>query len=161
MDQLRTLRGPALRRFVRHFVEMLIVMGVGMAVLGALESLAFGSIAFKGWGWDDLLAVPEGMTLIMAGNMSFAMIGWMRLRGHGWAPTLEMAASMLVPFVVLLPLLSAGLISLGVLMTAGHVLMVLAMLAVMLRRVEEYTGHHHGHARRDPTTVVEEATGAC
>lgn len=156
MGQLRTLRGPALRRFVRHYVEMLIVMGLGMAVLGPMESLTFGR-----WGWDRLLAAPEGMTMVMAGNMTLAMIGWMRLRGHGWAPTLEMAASMLVPFVVLLPLLSAGLISLGVLMTAGHVLMVLAMLAVMLRRVEEYTGHHHGHARRDPTTVVEEATGAC
>jgi hypothetical protein len=133
-----SLRGAALRRFVRHYLEMVVAMLVGMAVLGPVESWVLDPI-----GWADLRAVPEADALVMATNMTVAMVAWMRFRGHGWSPTTEMAAVMYLSFLVLLPLLWVGLLSDGGFMALGHVLMFTAMAAVMLRRPDEYTGHHH------------------
>jgi uncharacterized membrane protein (DUF2068 family) len=65
---------------------------------------------------------------------------WMRIRRHGWPSIVAMSAAMYVPFVVLLPFYWAGLVSESALMIAGHVLMVPAMLAAMLRRRHEYGG---------------------
>ena len=138
MNSLSSLRGAALRRFVRHYLEMVVAMLVGMAVLGPVESWLLDPI-----GWADLRAVPEFDALVMATNMTLAMVAWMRFRGHGWAPTAEMAAVMYLSFVVLLPPLWVGLLSAGRFMVLGHVLMFTAMAAVMLRRANEYTGHHH------------------
>jgi flagellar biosynthetic protein FliP len=76
--------------------------------------------------------------LVMATNMSLGMALWMRIRRHGWAGIAEMSAAMYVPFLVLLPFHWTGLLSGMALETAGHVLMVPAMLAAMLRRRHEY-----------------------
>jgi hypothetical protein len=145
MTTLTALRRTPVWRFVRHYLAMVAAMLIGMAVLGPLESLLFNP-----FGWAELRAQVELRSLIMATNMTVAMVAWMRFRGHGWAANAEMAAAMYGSFVVLFPPLRLGLLSPGGLMMLGHVLMFLAMAAVMLRRRDEYTGHQTVSARRQP-----------
>jgi hypothetical protein len=71
------------------------------------------------------------------------MVAWMRYRGHRWQPTLEMAASMIIPTLAAIALLGVGAASFGAIMGLEHVAMLLGMLVAMLLRVDEYTGHHH------------------
>lgn len=129
--------------FVRHYLEMVVAMVVGMIALGPLWSLAGGAL-----GWSAFLDLPEPMVLVMATNMSIAMCAWMRYRAHGWPATLEMAAAMYLPFVVLFPPLWLGVLSTDGLMLWGHVLMLPAMAGAMLWRLDEYTGHH-GHQQAE------------
>jgi hypothetical protein len=63
----------------------------------------------------------------------------MRFRRHGWAAIAEMAVAMYLPFVVLFPPLWLGVLSATGLMVLGHVLMLFAIAAAMLRRRDEYT----------------------
>ena len=113
MTTLTTLRGQALRRLVRHYLEMVVAMVAGMVVLGPAESVLLDPI-----GWAELRAHPETRALIMATNMAVAM--------H-------------LSFVVLFPPLWLGVLSATGLMVLGHVLMLFAMAAVMLRRRDQYT----------------------
>jgi hypothetical protein len=115
-------------RFASHALEMLIAMVVGMLVLGPIWSFA----------WPGLDGNPTANALVMATNMSIGMAVWMRIRGHGAASIAEMCAAMYLPFLVLLPFHWTGSLSEPALMTAGHVLMIPAMLAAMLRRRHEY-----------------------
>jgi hypothetical protein len=78
----------------------------------------------------------------MAFTMTAPMVPWMRWRGHRWQPTLEMAASMVVPTLAMLALFAADLITdAGVLFAIEHMAMLAGMLVVMLARRDEY-GHH-------------------
>jgi hypothetical protein len=138
MTTFTTLRGKTLRRFVRHYLEMIAAMVVGMIVLGSLESVLLNPI-----GWAELRSYPEMHVLIMATNMTVAMGSWMRFRSHRWATIGEMALAMYVPFLLLFPPLWLGVLSADGLMGIGHVLMLLAMVVVMLRRREEFTDHQH------------------
>jgi hypothetical protein len=63
----------------------------------------------------------------------------------------EMDAAMYLPFVVLLVPFWTGAISGTTLSVAGHLLMLPAMLAVMLRRRAEYSAHHPRRVRRPAT----------
>jgi hypothetical protein len=134
MTTRTTLRGQALRRFVRHYLEIVAATVAGMVVLGPAESMLLNPI-----GWAGLLAHPETYALVMATNMTVAMAAWLRFRRHGWAATAEMAVAMYAPFMVLFPPLWLGVLSVTGLMVLGHVLMLFAIAAVMLRRRDEYT----------------------
>jgi hypothetical protein len=135
------------KHFVRHYVEMVIAMFVGMGVLGFPAALAMGALI------DD---TPALMFLRMATTMTVGMVVWMRYRGHGWRANTEMAASMFVPTFGVIGLLWAGLLTnLGVLMIIEHVAMLLAMAGVMLMRPAEYS--HHDGMQVEPA-VVEHAT---
>ncbi|MEV0382165.1 hypothetical protein [Nonomuraea sp. NPDC050643] len=122
-------------RFALHYVEMIIAMFVGMFGLGMLQS-ALGLEFSHG-------AQPEPAYLLMAFNMSVGMAVWMRIRGHGWAATLEMCAVMFVPAVPLYPMLWLGVIDAHGLMMVAHVAMFPLMLVAMLRRLDEYAGCAH------------------
>jgi hypothetical protein len=111
------------------------------------------------FGWAGLRAQPEIHTLVMATNMTVAMVAWMRLRGHGWAATAEMAVAMYASFVVLFPPLWLGVLSPMGLMVLGHVLMFLAMAAVMLGRSDEYAGHHRAGWLGRPAAAAEHGQG--
>jgi flagellar biosynthetic protein FliP len=115
-------------RFALHFLEMVVAMVVGMIVLEPVWSFA----------WPDLSGVVTAHVLVMATNMSLGMALWMRIRRHGWASIAEMSAAMYLPFLVLLPFYWTGVLPEMGLMAAGHVLMLPAMLAAMLRRRHEY-----------------------
>ncbi|HKG65659.1 MAG TPA: hypothetical protein VKB28_16440 [Solirubrobacteraceae bacterium] len=121
--------------FIRHYLEMVIAMLLGMAVLGIP-----GFIALEAAGVDTDAA---GVLLWgMALSMTVPMVAWMRHRGHGWLPCWEMAAAMIVPTIGALALLEAG--ALGdahAAMGVQHVVMFPAMLGVMLLRRDEYTAH--------------------
>ena len=134
--------------FIRHYIEMVVVMFAGMVVLGlpgeaGLQALGSSTAELR----DD---APSLVFLGMAATMTIPMVAWMRFRGHRWQPTLEMAASMIVPTLIAIALLAAGVLSFGSLMGLEHIAMLLGMLVAMLLRVDEYTGHAH-HARATVT----------
>jgi hypothetical protein len=130
--------------FIRHYVEMVVVMFAGMLVLGlsgeaALKALGSGTSELR----DD---APAIVFLGMMATMTIPMVAWMRYRGHRWQPTLEMAASMIIPTLVAIVLLAADVLTFDALMGFEHVAMLLGMLVAMLLRVDEYTSHaHHTH----------------
>jgi hypothetical protein len=141
---------PSYRRFARHYVEMLVAMFLGMAVLGlpavmALDALGMSSSELRNDA-PALLLFGMGLT------MTVPMVGWMRYRGHGRQPSMEMAASMLIPTFGVIALLWGGLVSdVGTLLVIEHVVMPPSMLVAMLLRRDEYTSksHDHGRARSD------------
>lgn len=123
---------PSTRHFIRHYVEMVIAMFAGMVVLGAPAGLVVD--------YD----VPAQMLAAMAVTMTLPMAGWMRYRGHGWQPTSEMSAAMIVPTLAVLVLLASDLLTdLGALLAIEHGVMFAGMLVAMLLRRDEYTGHAH------------------
>src|SRR5919197_679570 len=80
---------PRLRplgHFVRHLLEMCLVMCLGMAVLDGV----FYAIARLVGYPDPLVQLPELSTLVVAFNMTAPMVAWMRFRGHDWRPVWEM-----------------------------------------------------------------------
>jgi hypothetical protein len=121
--------------FARHFVEMVIAMAAGMLIFGAAIR---GVLALTG-GELSMERNPELTSLEMAFDMSAGMLVWMRVRGHGWAGSLEMCAAMFAPLAVLFPLLWLDVISPDSLMLLEHVVMLPLMLLVMLRRRTEYS----------------------
>ena len=128
-------------RFLKHYIEMVVVMLLGMVVLGAPLSLALGAVGVDVGAWDT--DAPALLLLAMAFTMSAPMVAWMRYRGHGWAPALEMAASMFVPSVAAIALLLGGIVEdSDALLAIQHIAMFPAMLAAMLVRRDEYSGRH-------------------
>ena len=120
-------------RFVRHYLEMVTAMLVGMAVLGAASHLVIDL--------PDRTAIE---LVEMAVWMTVPMTAWMRVRGHGWRATGEMALAMVLPTAGALALLASGAVTDGhTLVMVEHIAMFPAMLAAMLLRRDEYTGHHH------------------
>ena len=128
------------RRLVRHYLEMVEAMVVGMVVLGGAVSV-FCAVT----GHEDLLDHAGATAPIMATDMTVGMVVWMRYRGHGWAATREMAAAMYVPLALLIVPFWAGVLPGGGLLGAMHALMLPAMWIVMVRRHEEYERHHPRH----------------
>src|SRR5215208_6167415 len=130
-----------MRTFIRHYIEMVVVMFAGMIVLGvpgeaALHAIGSGTSELR----DD---APALVFLGMATTMTVPMVAWMRYRGHTWRPTLEMAASMVIPTLAAIALLAAGVLGFDALMGIEHVAMLLGMLVAMLLRIDEYTSHAH------------------
>ena len=123
----------ATRSFIRHYVEMVIAMFVGMGVLGAPIAVLVE------------IESPALRLLNMAVTMTIGMVAWMRYRGHSWTPCAEMSASMFVPTFAAIGLMWAGTIGFDTAMTLEHVAMLPSMLAVMLLRRDEYTGGHDRH----------------
>ena len=144
-EERRGAMKPATRSFVRHYVEMVVAMILGMAVLGVPAGWALGAV---GSSWSELNTdAPSLMLLGMALTMTLPMVGWMRYRGHGRRANAEMSAAMLAPTAAVIAVLLAGVVEdLGVLLIVEHVVMLLAMLGVMLLRPAEYT-HNHAHSR--------------
>jgi hypothetical protein len=121
-------------RFARHYLEMVVVMFVGMGIL-ALPAEWATDAALPGVEGDD----PTLMLARMAATMILPMIPWMRWRGHGWQACLEMTVAMAVPALAAIALLEAGAVEdIGVLMLIEHVAMLAAMFAVMWARPDEY-----------------------
>lgn len=130
------MRAALTRDFARHYVEMVVVMLVGMGLLAVPARWATGVV------WTDV-DDPTLMLARMAATMTLPMTPWMRWRGHGWQPCLEMAAAMIVPAIGVIALLEAGVVeAVWLLMTIEHIAMFLAMFLVMIARPHEYS-----HAR--------------
>lgn len=133
-DVSGTFRRAQLLRFTRHFLEMVVAMAAGMMVLGPVRTLIVAQL-----GWSGLFDRPELHAMAMAADMTVAMSLWMRYRKHSWISITEMAAAMVLPFVVLFIPLWAGALSGETLLVAGHLLMLPAMVIAMLYRRSECT----------------------
>jgi hypothetical protein len=125
----------ATRHFIRHYVEMLAAMFLGMGVIGMPGMM--------------VLDAPGLQLLVMGVSMTVPMVAWMRFRGHGWPATLDMTLAMLLPTAGVLALLGAGVADFDALMAIEHVVMLPAMLVAMLLRRDEYTGADHQHGRQE------------
>src|SRR5689334_3839348 len=81
---------------VQHFIEMVLAMLVGMAVLGMAAAAVCAALGHSGF-----LTHHAGLrSFVMALNMSIGMAAWMRSRRHGWAPIAEMVGAMFVPWAL-------------------------------------------------------------
>jgi putative intracellular protease/amidase len=125
-------------RFVRHYLEMVVAMLLGMYVLGAALRAGLGIAGVE----YSMLRFPELVVLEMGCTMALGMAAWMRYRGHGWPATLEMSAAMLVPAVVAAVLVWLDALDGDAAMMPEHTVMFPLMLLVMLRRRDEYTAAH-------------------
>ncbi|MEU5261490.1 hypothetical protein [Amycolatopsis sp. NPDC021455] len=114
-----------LARFTGHYAEMVAAMIIGMVALGPLWPSAWLERADIG-------------ALVMATDMTVAMVLAMVVRRHAWARIAEMAAVMYLPFVALLVPYWLGALTGTALMVAGHVIMFPLMLAAMVWRRAEY-----------------------
>jgi hypothetical protein len=134
------------RHFVRHYLEMLAAMFLGMAVLGLPALMALGA---AGVSSAELRADAPALLLLGMGiTMTVPMAAWMRYRGHGWRVSNEMAASMLVPTAGVIALLGGRLVTdIGTLLMAEHVVMLPSMLVAMLLRRGEYSHGDHRERR--------------
>ena len=131
-------------RFIRHFIEMIVVMMLGMCVLGvgwgAFHEIVFGSAFADAW------RVYVGLAAFaMAFNMTVPMVLWMRYRGHSWERGGEMAIAMNLPLLPLLVLNWFDAIPARGVLGLQMLLMIPAMLGVMLYRKQEYTAPHSVH----------------
>jgi hypothetical protein len=132
-DQPRRPHQAGWLSFIRHYIEMVLAMAIGMFALHPLWMFAFHAA-----GAPQLLDHAELMALVMATDMSIAMGAWMAYRGHGWRDIAEMSAAMYLPFVIFFPATLTGAMTGGAMMVTGHALMLVAMLAVMLWRRDHY-----------------------
>ena len=136
--QRKFVPSPSTRRFARHYLEMVAAMFLGMGILfvPALVLLAAAGVSSAELHHD----FPAALLLGMGVTMTVPMVAWMRHRRHGWRPSAEMAASMLIPTFGVVALLAIGLVTdMGALMTLEHVVMLPSMLLVMLLRRDEYS----------------------
>ena len=123
------------REWWRHYAGMVIAMVLGMMVLEPVRSAVMpdGRV-------PAVAAGPEAISLFMATEMSAGMLVWMWIQGHAFRETLSMCAGMYASFVVLFPLLWAGLVSGDTLLVVGHLIM-LATMGVLLRRQRSRGAH--------------------
>ncbi len=137
--------------FVRHFVEMCLVMVVGMLAAGVVFWTIFGSAS--GLTFEETsLKAPVPLLLLVAIGMTVPMVAWMRLRGHGWRVSGEMAAAMMVPVIPFLFLAWFDILK-GTRCSLYCVVTIPAMIIAMLFRRNEYSmdhGHHAHHHEHVP-----------
>jgi hypothetical protein len=147
-----TMTSTPTRRFIGHYIEMVLAMFIGTAVLALPADAALLAAGTSSGELSD--NAPGFMLVGMASIMTGPMVAWMRYRGHGWQSSLEMAASMFVPTFGLLGFLWLGLVTdSATLLALQHIVMFPGMLvAMLLRRVEYSSGHDH-HARRRQATA--------
>jgi hypothetical protein len=136
---------PSIRRFARHYLEMVVAMMLGMVILGLP---AVGVLELFGSSLGELESAAPAVYLVgMAVTMTVPMVAWMRYRGHGWRPSLEMAGAMFVPAVATVGLLAVGLVTgFDTLLAIEHVAMFPLMLLVMALRWQEFALPHPPHA---------------
>ena len=146
-------------RFMRHLLEMVAAMMLGMGVFGLM-------IAVMGEppGYTNLL-VEYGL---MGAFMAAPMVGWMRFRGHSWRDGGEMSAAMLGPMLAPVSLVELGVAVPGIteesLMLLSHVAMIGGMVALMLYRFDRYSHgardrHGEDDARTNRATNAEKTRG--
>ena len=134
--------------FTGQYLEMVLSMIVGMAVLGIpVDALA------RAAGRPDLYhQLPVVGAIVMTAIMTVPMAAWMAVRGHGRRMIAEMSAAMVVPAAGLIAASGVGLIAPSSIPFLTDPLMYVSMLVVMLARarLDASAGHGHGHASSGP-----------
>src|SRR5947207_15671583 len=79
-------------KFALHFLEMVIAMGIGMAIFAPVKN------ALVAQGYAALLDTRSlDFQIWMNLFMVVPMVLWMRVRGCGWRHGAEMGGAMIVP----------------------------------------------------------------
>lgn len=87
--------------FIIHFVEMVLVMCIAGAGLTRLVSFGIAQADNP-----NLIGQYPRLSILMIGILlAIPMAAWMRIRGHEWRPTLEMASTSIILAVLLVLLL--------------------------------------------------------
>ncbi len=136
------------RAFLRHYVEMVLAMAVGMPIFGVLFVSPLDPFGYRA----TLQARPYVRELLMLVAMAIPMVGFMAYRRHSWAQTIEMVAGMALPALAVIGLTAGAavpLFSVDTLTLFSHLAMLLGMVAAMLYRRAEYSGTHHHHVHVD------------
>ena len=113
-----------LATYLAAYLEMTVSMFVGMGLFGLLWDAV----------WPDLTSRPDTMAVVMALDMTLGMALWMWVRRHPTRHILQMSATMVLPFLVLLIPYWLGLLSGDTLMTWGHIGMFALMAAYLAWR---------------------------
>jgi len=126
--------------FLRHLGEMTMAMFAGMfafgLILGVITGVAGSSLE------SVRVSQPELFMLGVGSAMRVTMIAWMRHRRHSRRQGCEMTAAMFVPVLGVLACYWAGAITAGPVCPLSCVLMIPAMAAAMLFRLDVYTTRH-------------------
>jgi uncharacterized membrane protein YfcA len=94
-------------------------------------------------GYTDVRHQAPGLTVaVVAFNLTLTMVVWMRIRGHDWRPTLEMAMPTVALAALVFGLAAFNLMSLPDVGAFCGLACVL-MLAPMLFRLDMYSSAHH------------------
>jgi hypothetical protein len=135
-------------RFAVHYAEMCMVMCVGAFLLSVAF---FGAAALL--GYPDLpQRLPELSVLVIAVNLSLPMAAWMRFRGMGWQPILEMSGPTMLVGLLLILGYWLDIIAKSSLIDLQTSLACPVMLAAMLLRCRLYSSHTAHHAGRTPAS---------
>lgn len=130
--------------FILHFLEMCAAMCIGGVPLIYLFFWGAGKI-----GYPDLVQrFPELSYLVIALILSLVMTAWMRFRGMAWRPTLEMASTTIILWIVLAVLGWLGILTKSSELEWLKSLACPVMLIPMFLRLDHYTGRmsHSMHA---------------
>ncbi len=138
-------------RFVLHFLEMCIVMCLSLEIFTRLAVAAGALIGYSG----AVRQFPVLSTGLLSAWFTLIIIGWMRLRGHEWHMTLEMASASLFAAVPLIGGALLGFISSAGLTGAECGLACVFMVVAMLVRLDHYTDNHANHQGHVHATQVE------
>lgn len=130
--------------FILHFVEMCVVMCVGLVIFDLL--LARVGSLFR-YSQPDL-QLPELSTVALAIWFTLIMIAWMRLRRHEWRTTLEMASTSIVALIPLLGAYWYGLVPKSDLLGLECGVACAFMVVAMLLRLDHYTTSHTSHQQQ-------------
>jgi len=112
---------------------------------GLLIALFFGAAAVLGFS-DLRQQAPVLSALVIAVLLAGAIVAWMRFRQMAWRPTLEMAGSSIASGVLLIAGYWLGLVPESALVPSVCAAACLAMVAVMLFRVQLYSSSHTSHS---------------
>jgi hypothetical protein len=127
------------RHFVRCYIEMNLVMLVGMVVANALFTYSVGALIEPITWQHALVEYPAQALLVMSIGMTLPMIAWMKHRRFTWRLTSEMAAAMLLPAFPLICLALFGFVE-GAQCGLHCLAAAVAMLGLMLYRRADYSG---------------------
>lgn len=128
-----TGRHPAGSSFLKHYLEMVLAMAVGMPVYGLLFVSPMDPLGYR----EVLRPQPYLREMIMLVAMSLPMAGFMAYRGHSLRQTVEMLAGMGLPALLVIGLTataSVPFLTVATLTVFSHVGMLLGMLLAMLYR---------------------------
>jgi hypothetical protein len=160
------LHGPT-ARFLRHFLEMVVAMMIGMAVLGLVVRAALSALGYP----EGLRPFPELSATAMTLEMTLPMAVWMLYRGHRPRLVGEMSGAMIAPVVGVVALCLVHVLPSSSAPTIAHVTMFPAMLGAMLYRRAEYAlphgqmsnsvvaARHRGHGTSTQSGESAPATG--
>jgi hypothetical protein len=137
-----TSAAAATGRFLLHFLEMGIAMGVGMAIFGPVK----GALVDQGYATlldKTSLEYQFWMNFFMV----VPMVLWMRARGHIWRHGVEMGGAMIIPTACIILLCRAGVTDVLPWFTTSlaGIAMFGGMLGYMLYRRDMYTSGYSFH----------------